>query len=171
MPKLRILPRNLELTVPADRKLLDVLREAGIYPDAPCGGNGTCGKCRVLVDGETALACRTLTDRDMTVTLPEDGPLRILQEAPTGVATPSGGGYLAAVDIGTTSVVCFLLDGGTGAELARDSMRNPQTAFGADVVTRIRAALEGAMAQQTALIREGVTGLQGYNVLLHTARS
>ncbi|MDR1353325.1 MAG: ASKHA domain-containing protein [Treponema sp.] len=37
--------------------LLDAARRAGVAIDAPCGGNGTCGKCRVrLLAGETGAA-------------------------------------------------------------------------------------------------------------------
>lgn len=32
--------------------LLDVLRAAGIHPDTPCGGKGTCGKCSIRVSGD-----------------------------------------------------------------------------------------------------------------------
>lgn len=32
-------------------RLLDVLREVGAEITAPCGGNGTCGKCRVRAVG------------------------------------------------------------------------------------------------------------------------
>jgi uncharacterized 2Fe-2S/4Fe-4S cluster protein (DUF4445 family) len=38
-------------------------------------------------------------------------------------------------------------------------MRNPQTTFGADVITRIQAALQGALGQLTAMIRKGMTEL------------
>lgn len=161
MPKVHILPQNMELTVPVGRKLLDALREAGIRQDAPCGGNGTCGKCKIIVDGEEMLACRLTVCRDMTVTIPGDTHLQVLQTGIKGstVKDPASKGHLLAVDIGTTSVVCFLLHGESGEELARSSMRNPQTAFGADVVSRIQAALRGAMEQETKLIREGITAL------------
>ncbi|MCM1440775.1 MAG: ASKHA domain-containing protein [Roseburia sp.] len=66
---------------------------------------------------------------------------------------------MLAVDIGTTSAVCFLLDGKTGAELARSSMLNPQTVFGADVVSRIKAALEGNLERQKQAIQQGVGAL------------
>jgi uncharacterized 2Fe-2S/4Fe-4S cluster protein (DUF4445 family) len=37
--------------------LLDAARRANVAIDAPCGGNGTCGKCRIrLVSGETGAA-------------------------------------------------------------------------------------------------------------------
>ena len=39
--------------------LLEAAVEAGISPDAPCGGKGSCGKCRVRVNGELVLACQT----------------------------------------------------------------------------------------------------------------
>ena len=158
MPKLRILPQNMELEVASGRNLQNIFREAGIYQDAPCGGNGTCGKCKVLIDGKEALACRTVVCCDLTVTIPET---TLLQTLRTGIqASPAPGiaadGHLLAIDIGTTSVVCFLLDGVTGKELAQSSMRNPQAVFGADVISRIQAALQGALEEEIKLIRDGV---------------
>lgn len=50
--------------------------------------------------------------------------------------------HMAAFDIGTTSIVCYLLDGQSGRDLAVSSMLNPQAAFGADVISRARYALE-----------------------------
>lgn len=44
--------------------------------------------------------------------------------------------YLAAFDIGTTSVVGYLLEGIGGKELAVTSRLNPQSQFGADVIAR-----------------------------------
>ena len=60
-----------------NQRLIDVLRQHGIYLNAPCGGRGTCGKCRinlmagrllaadagiaparVVEPGQSALACR-----------------------------------------------------------------------------------------------------------------
>ena len=156
-----ILPEGKKLEVTAGTNLLEALRDAGSAPDAPCGGNGKCGKCKVLVDGQEVLSCETEVDRDMLVTLPEKAGLNVLQ---TGIAAsckmnPAKEGHLLAFDIGTTSVVCFLLDGKTGAELAKSSMLNPQTVFGADVISRIQAALRGELEQETGVIREGMTKL------------
>lgn len=33
------------------KNLLKFLRENGLQPESPCGGNGSCGKCRVRVEG------------------------------------------------------------------------------------------------------------------------
>ena len=156
-----ILPEGKKLDVAAGTNLLQALRDAGSAPDAPCGGNGKCGKCKVLVDGREALSCETEVDRDMEVTLPEKAGLNVLQ---TGISAnykmdPVKKGPLLAFDIGTTSVVCFLLDGQTGAELAKSSMLNPQTVFGADVISRIQAALRGELEQETQVIRDGMTTL------------
>ncbi len=46
----------------------------------------------------------------------------------------------AAVDIGTTTVVVYLLDLETGRQLAVDSFYNPQKEMGADVISRIQWA-------------------------------
>ena len=45
-------PETGEVTAAAGDRLLAVLRQAGWRISAPCGGNGTCGKCRVkLISG------------------------------------------------------------------------------------------------------------------------
>ena len=160
MPIVTLVETNKKFSVAAGKKLLDVLQENGIYPDAPCGGNGKCGKCRMTVNGQEVLACRTVVDRDMTVVLPKS-EIRILQKsfcAEQGI-DPLRDGYLLAFDIGTTSVVCVLLDGKTGAELAQSSMLNPQVAYGADVITRIQQAVRGKLALLTQLIRHAMTDL------------
>lgn len=161
MPKLRIEPQGIDCTVSEGANLMDALRDHQVFLDAPCGGNGKCGKCKVYINGTAALACETVVDRDMTVTIPQTSGLHILQSG-IGVRQridPLKDGFLLAFDIGTTSVVCFLLDGKTGAELAKSSMLNPQTAFGADVISRIQAALRGELEQETKVIRDGMTSL------------
>lgn len=161
MSFLYISPDSSPVVVPTGENLLSALRSANLAPDAPCGGNGKCGKCKVLVDGVEMLACQTIVDRDMTVQLPQKAGLNVLQEGIAGVSTvePNKEGQLLAFDIGTTSVVCFLLDGTTGKELAKSSMLNPQTVFGADVISRIQRALAGELAAETASIRDGMTEL------------
>lgn len=161
MSFLYISPDSSPVVVPTGENLLSALRSANLAPDAPCGGNGKCGKCKVLVDGVEMLACQVVVDRDMTVTLPQKAGLNVLQEGISGVTTvePKKDGQLLAFDIGTTSVVCFLLDGMTGRELAKSSMLNPQTVFGADVISRIQRALAGELTAETAAIREGMTQL------------
>ncbi len=148
MPNITLLPENRILEAAAGADLHGILREAGVILDAPCGGQGTCGKCKVLVEGKAVLACRTVIDRDLTVTLPKAvAGQRQLRE-----------GSSAAFDIGTTTVVCYLLDG-RGAVVAEASARNPQVSFGADVISRIRAAQAGQGEVMTGLIRNTMTDL------------
>ena len=161
MPKLHMEPQNIDCTVSEGTNLMAALQDNRIFLDAPCGGNGKCGKCRVLVDGQEVLACQVTVESDMTVTLPNHSGLKVLQAGLDIVQTmdPQKEGHLLAFDIGTTSVVCFLLDGKTGEEIAKSSMLNPQAAFGADVISRIQAALRGELEQETGAIREGMTSL------------
>ena len=39
------LPDNVSVPVEAGASLLSAQILAGLHPDAPCGGKGTCGKC------------------------------------------------------------------------------------------------------------------------------
>ena len=68
----------------------------------------------------------------------------------------TGSLYGVAVDIGTTTVVCALIDMLTGKELANASMINAQKHFGLDVLTRISYELEhpedGAEKLQKAIV-------------------
>lgn len=158
--RITVLPENRMIDAEDGEKLLSCLRRSGLAPDAPCGGVGRCGKCKVMVNGREVLACKTVIDREMIVTLPtaED---KILLDGITvrDGNTPIRAGNLLAIDIGTTTVAAFLLDGKTGEELAAESVRNPQTAFGADVISRIRHALSGQFELLTGSIRRCVKEL------------
>ena len=141
--RVTFLPQKLTLSVPAGTTLLQAQIDAGLRPDAPCAGRGTCGKCLVHVDGQELLACQTAVDRDMTVHTGKTEAVTILTEGLSAAVTPDGSDdYVLACDIGTTTVVVYLLDGHTGALLARSSAMNPQSQFGADVISRIQHALE-----------------------------
>lgn len=137
--------------------LLALLCRYGYAPDAPCGGLGACGKCTVYIDGKTRKACRVSVDSSMSVQIPKSDTLHILHGEAETAEIPAN--PVAAVDIGTTSVVCSLLDGETGMRTAVRSCSNPQSVYGADVVSRIRAAITGQMHAQTMLIRQAVNAL------------
>ena len=153
--RVRVLPENRLLFAPHGASLLYTLQRHGLAPDSPCGGSGKCGKCRVLADDQEVLACETKITRNMTVTLPKKEDIRILHAGTsrTGRLSPLKSGHLLAFDIGTTTVVCYLLDGNSGSELATAGAANPQRIYGADVISRIRAALGGHMDELTNLIR------------------
>ena len=77
------LPNHVEISVPSGTLLLDAAKTVGVYIDAPCGGNGTCGKCNVLLDQNgnvtRVLACMTKVLQDCTVTLPQAAQLNTLR--------------------------------------------------------------------------------------------
>jgi len=84
-------PDGRSVFVLAGTKLIEAAGQAGIILNTPCGGEGTCGKCRVeLLDHEpppseaclrhvsakeiergVRLACQLEVDRDLVVTVPE----------------------------------------------------------------------------------------------------
>lgn len=157
---LTVLPGGDTLAVQRGESLLEALRAAGLPVEAPCGGHGTCGKCLVRVDGEEVRACQYRVEGDLTVELPRQADTNILTGGQTAAAAvnPAAPGYLLAYDVGTTTVVCFLLSP-SGEELAAESMLNPQSPYGADVITRIQRAVKGDMAALTAAIRAGMADL------------
>lgn len=163
--KVTILPENKTISVEAGVTVMEALRAADILLDAPCGGNGICGKCKVsvTVNGETSevLACNTPVTADMTVTTHGNARHAILTAGTSfKAAEPDGGSDLCmAFDIGTTTVVGHLLDGGSGAVLTTVSTLNPQREYGADVISRIQHALDGGMAELKGDIRGALNDL------------
>ncbi len=60
--------------------VLEAAGRAGIILQTPCGGKGTCGKCRVLVGGNAVLACHTRVNGPMTVDVPETSMFEAQQQ-------------------------------------------------------------------------------------------
>ena len=220
--------------------VLQAQRQAGLDPDAPCGGQGTCGKCMVHVTKGPVTgilkACQTKITGDMTVdtlvrekehailaegfsrpvplhpllrfgkihirkvrpgdnlsdwdrlklaleeTFKESmehlrpdleiasGLYEMLKETDTWYAAVSHDtlldlqkepvkGYLAAFDIGTTTVVGYLMDARTGRVLSVESSMNPQAQYGADVIMRANYALENGTENLSACIRQTVQSI------------
>ena len=72
-------PGGVQVTVPEGTTLLRAQIQAGLGPDAPCGGRGSCGKCRVtLQDGREVLACQTPVEGDQVVYLGRSRTAQIL---------------------------------------------------------------------------------------------
>jgi uncharacterized 2Fe-2S/4Fe-4S cluster protein (DUF4445 family) len=158
-----IISRNK--TEPAEGEtLLALLRRMGLEPSGSCGGNGTCGKCRIKIEGTAAaaqeaerrilseeeicsgirLACHTDAVKGMTVSVC-DGWLQTSPQITDKGSPPSHKeagerSFSIALDIGTTTIVAYLVDRDSGTVTAVSSAGNPQTLFGADVVSRIAYA-------------------------------
>lgn len=139
--------------------VLEVLQLQGINFQAPCGGAGKCGKCRVLVRDEEGLnhklACLTKVVPDMQVVIEKERVMKV-QESGTAVEFPitprDEGDYGIAIDVGTTTVVCHLHDLATGKRLATASCANPQIVFGADCISRISASIDGKLDAMRAVL-------------------
>ena len=71
--KVTFLPDHIVREVEAGTTIMQAAIDAGLKIDAPCGGNGKCGKCKVkVIDAngtETVLACKTEITGDITVEL------------------------------------------------------------------------------------------------------
>jgi uncharacterized 2Fe-2S/4Fe-4S cluster protein (DUF4445 family) len=129
-----------EVSLGRDQDLLSAIRESGAgQVHAPCGGNGTCGQCRVQLDGQEVLACRTIPNRSCTVSLPTVRAMEVTTDGSVDIA-PGGKGLGVAVDVGTTTVAAYLYDLASGRCLAVWGERNAQAPFGADVISRIQYA-------------------------------
>lgn len=153
-------PNNISATVPEGTTLLQAQIVAGLTPDAPCAGNGTCRKCKVLLDENEVLACQTIVNRNMTVRTEADQSLRILTGSLSVPIEPDGTDkYVLAYDIGTTTVVAYLLNGKTGALIAQSSCMNPQSQYGADVISRIQHVLDSGGAPLKTCIHTALTRL------------
>ena len=48
--KVRFLPHNKEIAVNEGENLIRAAMEAGVHINASCGGEGVCGKCRVIIE-------------------------------------------------------------------------------------------------------------------------
>jgi uncharacterized 2Fe-2S/4Fe-4S cluster protein (DUF4445 family) len=88
MPTIHVKPLGRSLSAPDGALLRDVLQNAGILLDYPCGGKGSCRQCRVVVDpppeggkgklkesesaGGVRLACQLSLAEDCTVSIPEE---------------------------------------------------------------------------------------------------
>jgi uncharacterized 2Fe-2S/4Fe-4S cluster protein (DUF4445 family) len=48
--KIKFLPHNKEITVMHGENLIRAAMEAGVHINASCGGEGVCGKCRVIIE-------------------------------------------------------------------------------------------------------------------------
>jgi uncharacterized 2Fe-2S/4Fe-4S cluster protein (DUF4445 family) len=162
-------PLGKTLTVNDQTPLIDVLHEYGI--EFPCGGKGSCGKCKVkLVAGEIEtndihrqklallglgvewrLACYSTCTSDITLEIDQYNHLILVDESEFEYTAQTGFGV--AVDLGTTTLVAQLIDLATAKVLAVETMLNPQVKFGADLISRIQACIDGNSEELKRLIR------------------
>lgn len=142
-----------EITAEGGANLFNVLINENIFTGGYCGGNGTCGKCVVRVDGKEVSACKTTINSDITVEIPEKNGVSVVHGVKEEL-TYGGGSAFFAADIGTTTLAIALVADGKAVEVI--TADNPQRAFGADVISRIKACSEGQTSALQASVARAV---------------
>lgn len=110
------LPNNEYTTVKKGENILKAAMSADVHINASCGGGGTCGKCRVIVEkGEVereeniklseedirkgyALACKTIVNGDATIQIPVESRIGDKKYFERKEPTPKYGHILKAAD-------------------------------------------------------------------------
>lgn len=172
---LRIEPSGLTLTVEHGICLADILKSFKV--EFPCGGKGVCGNCKVKIlsgtvrkdilhesilnkknlSSEWCLACYTKVEDDLVIEIP-DGNMSVQSDMSDVDIKMSESGTAVAVDLGSTTVVSQLVDLTSGKVLASCSGINPQSSYGADIISRISYAMESGenLSLLSNLIRSSV---------------
>lgn len=169
------------VTLKTEESLMDGLIREGYHFSAACGGKGRCGKCRVqILEGSVPvtpedekffsreelkngwrLACLAHPKTDITVKfeLNDESQFEILGDVasePGEDQVKKESCYDLAIDIGTTTVVLELLGGDTGKKIHSESCINGQRVYGADVISRIKASMDGKKKELQESIRSDI---------------
>jgi len=157
---LQIAPHGRKIELPTDANLLNSLTEHSIFLRSDCGGKGVCGKCVVRVKGENdnftpTEACRVTVSEDLVIEIPRSSMLatniiqKVMAVLPRSFielqeqnrdASPA---YGVAVDLGTTTLALYLCNMTQGIVLSSLSIKNPQSIYGDDVMSRIGEVSQG----------------------------
>jgi len=159
-------PSGLRIDVEERTTILEAARRLGLYISSECGGQGTCGKCLVSVEppphpcksdkthisesdikGGIRLACQNRIQRNMHVAtglsavsakILIDGTLSSTEwDIDKELENQKG----IAIDLGTTTIVAYLLNLETGNQIGHIATLNPQIMYGEDVMSRITYAI------------------------------
>ena len=161
------------VSVPRGAILGTAIADTGLPLEQPCAGRGTCHKCKVIAQGALSpldeqemdalaeperkanyrLACRAHVLADCTVIL---APILVYSNKIFRACddykqpdTPLG----LAIDLGSTTVAAYIVALSSQRVCAGAAALNQQTAFGADVISRLAAAMLGPdEAEQLSLL-------------------
>lgn len=170
-----------------NQTIRQLLLENSIYLNADCNGRGSCGACKIRVlegsvpvsetergllteeeiENGIRLACKASPETDCRI-------VPYLKEEQFSVVSGFAGmlsdnrwenqDWGIAIDIGSTTIAMQLTDRKSGAAADTYTAVNRQRAYGADVISRIQASVQG---KQEELKRSILTDLQrGIDTLL-----
>ncbi len=156
--------KTYEISCESGALLHDVIKQSGINLSFPCGGKGFCGKCKVKVlsankepfsheekallttgeiENNIRLACLFRVYENINIEI-QTAQAKILASYSKDfqldpVITER---FAVSVDIGTTTVVMYLVDLFSGEVVDCVSAENAQRLYGGDVITRITYTIE-----------------------------
>lgn len=166
--------------------ILVAARDQGVSLPSDCNGHGHCGKCRIrfaehapeptaadrsLVEADDLarghrLACQHTVDHEVRIEFNDASSNALIQVDAYGgrsvrISGAPPGRHGVAIDVGTTTVAVALVDLGSGQLITTVSALNPQSRYGADVLSRIsHTAKHGTDELQDLIlsaIREGIS--------------
>ncbi|MGE5601473.1 MAG: ASKHA domain-containing protein [Nitrososphaerales archaeon] len=166
------------ITVDEGSLLSGAVIAAGLPLEQPCAGRGTCGKCKTIAEGSLSpldereqalltpgertmhfrLACRAQVMGDVDVTL---APIVVYSDKIFRASNDhlrAGAALGLAIDLGSTTVAAFISTLEDGQVCVGGAALNQQTAFGADVISRLGAAQVSAerASRLSALARSSI---------------
>ncbi|HIJ86634.1 MAG TPA: DUF4445 domain-containing protein [Desulfuromonadales bacterium] len=180
---------NLDRVIAAfeGETLLQSARRAGVRIAGACGGRGVCGSCHVrILSGQTGIhpgqqeqpengttwirACQVEPLSDLVVEVsPRARAAQVRADVQclgddqeiTGFVPGRRGALGFAIDLGTTNMAGSLTDLESGKRLVSLGIENPQSAYGADLISRLSHAIrtpDGARELQSIVI-QGIESL------------
>lgn len=173
MLKLRIGQLHQDIIIQPGESIAQALLRKDYKVPMACGGNGTCGKCKVEIDGAWVNSCKLYPKPEEDIIISAFGwgegreeLTRIagvekinITEGRAREAKRQTRKTFLAVDIGTTTIAAALAEKETGAVLATAGCGNSQRIFGQDVLSRIKASVAGTGEKLKTLIRQDILNL------------
>jgi len=168
--RIRLEPMSVEAEVAQGESLASALPPFGV--EFPCGGTSLCGGCGVRVlkgslpvtgpdllvfsaaelENGWRLACQAHAETPLVLECGQWHMDILTDNSSISMGCKSGLGI--AIDLGTTTIAAQLVDMATGNVIAVETNLNPQSSFGSDVMSRIKAALSGS--DLTTVVRQAL---------------
>ena len=175
-------------------KFVDAMNQLGLSFYRPCGGIGRCLSCAIKFaygmpqmtsDDERAfdfsemragwrLGCKCIITRDCKIEVPSSLASEITSVLADEVQEDQDfnkENIGIAVDIGTTTLATAVIDLSTGKILRQRNSTNSQLKYGADVMSRVKAAMDGHAAELSDCVRNDLItmgkNIIGNNFLMH----
>lgn len=157
--------------------ITDALKDNDILIDQPCGGKEVCGQCKVIAKGEITdityqerkiisekdlekgyrLSCSTKLVGDATIILEREPDIQGVHGSSEGEISQENPLYKTSgvvIDLGTTTLYAEHYN--KRGILAKAAVKNPQTIYGADVISRMEASIKGCTEELGDLIRKAL---------------